>query len=120
MDAPEPCPPGSPQRAVTASTERRFGCLLRIVEPSPAALLAPLDVHCILSSHVTLVMAFCKLFTCIRRPTHHPTSTAESCAKTCVRLSDMVKLLDDMAVAKIKEDDEDGARAVLKVGCHLR
>lgn len=40
--------------------------------------------------------------------------TAESCARTSVRLEEMVQLLDKLALEKIKEGDEDGARQVLK------
>ncbi|EFJ42319.1 hypothetical protein VOLCADRAFT_107293 [Volvox carteri f. nagariensis] len=39
---------------------------------------------------------------------------AESCAKTCVRLTDMSKLLEDLALEKVKAGDEAGAKVVLQ------
>lgn len=39
---------------------------------------------------------------------------AESCAKTCVKLSEMSRLLDELALAKVKEGDEAGAKSVLQ------
>ncbi|GBF91661.1 hypothetical protein Rsub_03965 [Raphidocelis subcapitata] len=39
--------------------------------------------------------------------------TAEQCARTSVKLEEMVQLLDNLALEKMKEDDEAGARAVL-------
>ncbi|GLI61869.1 hypothetical protein VaNZ11_004379 [Volvox africanus] len=46
--------------------------------------------------------------------------TAESCAKTCVRLTDMSKLLEDLAVEKIKAGDEAAAKLVLQEKNSLR
>lgn len=40
---------------------------------------------------------------------------AESCARTCVRLSDMNRLLEDLALEKVKQGDEAGAKQVLQV-----
>lgn len=45
---------------------------------------------------------------------------AESCAKTCVRLTDMQRLLEDLALEKVKAGDEAGARAVLQEKNSLR
>ncbi|KAG2441958.1 hypothetical protein HYH02_009752 [Chlamydomonas schloesseri] len=41
-------------------------------------------------------------------------ATAESCARTCVRLSDMSRLLEDLALEKVKQGDEGGAKQVLQ------
>ncbi|GIL75541.1 hypothetical protein Vretimale_15154 [Volvox reticuliferus] len=46
--------------------------------------------------------------------------TAESCAKTCVRLTDMSKLLEDLALEKIKAGDEGAAKMVLQEKNSLR
>ncbi|KIZ00689.1 hypothetical protein MNEG_7277 [Monoraphidium neglectum] len=39
--------------------------------------------------------------------------TAESCARTSVRLEEMIQLLERLALEKIKDGDEEGARQVL-------
>ncbi|KAG2440701.1 hypothetical protein HXX76_003559 [Chlamydomonas incerta] len=41
-------------------------------------------------------------------------ATAESCARTCVRLSDMSRLLEDLALEKVKQGDDAGAKQVLQ------
>ncbi|GLC52523.1 hypothetical protein PLESTB_000639100 [Pleodorina starrii] len=46
--------------------------------------------------------------------------TAESCAKTCVRLTDMSKLLEDLALEKVRTGDEAGAKTVLQEKNSLR
>ncbi|GFR41702.1 hypothetical protein Agub_g2451, partial [Astrephomene gubernaculifera] len=46
--------------------------------------------------------------------------TAESCARTCVRLADMTQLLEDLALEKVKAGDEAGAKLVLQEKAALR
>lgn len=41
-------------------------------------------------------------------------AAAESCAKTCVKLTEMSRLLDELALAKDREGDAAGAKAVLQ------
>lgn len=43
--------------------------------------------------------------------------TAEDCAKTAVKLEEMVRLLEKLALNKVAEDDDAGARQVLQVRC---
>lgn len=42
--------------------------------------------------------------------------SAESCARTSVKLDEMTRLLEKLALDKVAEGDEAGAREVLKVG----
>lgn len=41
-------------------------------------------------------------------------ASAESCAKTCVRLADMVQLLQDLAMEKVQANEEEGAKVSLE------
>jgi hypothetical protein len=42
-------------------------------------------------------------------------TAAESCARTAVKLEEMMRLLENLAVEKLTEGDEEGARQVLQV-----